>query len=493
MLLTAEIPLFANARTGVQKVTRNPSSVAGGLSQQIVGDIIALSITSMTVVGAWLGSLFVENVSSAPVDQQNVTAILIAFAVVFSLLETINRQGNRSDTGITDPALLTLNVIASLCFALLACNPLTFVSLDGISSVTIWAASAMVCGLAAREVGARVLKSSYMQQRLRRRIAIFGAGFDARRIHDEISRSEGPWAFAGLYEDRTSPRAPAYGLDIAGNFSSLVSQIRAGAIDEVIVSLPISATTRRQEITTQLEQFPVDVSVVTYFADGHCDDDDTWGHTSRIGAAGLMQIHKRPIRDWGIVAKNVSDRIFALLLLIAFAPVFLLIGAAIKLESRGPMFFRQRRHGLVNEEIIVWKFRTMKVMEDGATVSQATRGDSRVTKVGHFLRKTSLDELPQLINVVMGQMSLVGPRPHAIAHNDLYGGMISKYTNRHQVKPGMTGWAQICGYRGETSDPSMMAKRVEHDLWYIKNWSIWLDAKIVLLTPIYGFVNKNAF
>ncbi len=206
-----------------------------------------------------------------------------------------------------------------------------------------------------------------------------------------------------------------------------------------------------------------------------------------------MQIHKRPIRDWGIVAKNVSDRIFALLLLIAFAPVFLLIGAAIKLESRGPMFFRQRRHGLVNEEIIVWKFRTMKVMEDGATVSQATRGDSRVTKVGHFLRKTSLDELPQLINVVMGQMSLVGPRPHAIAHNDLYGGMISKYTNRHQVKPGMTGWAQICGYRGETSDPSMMAKRVEHDLWYIKNWSIWLDAKIVLLTPIYGFVNKNAF
>ena len=135
----------------------------------------------------------------------------------------------------------------------------------------------------------------------------------------------------------------------------------------------------------------------------------------------------------------------------------------------------------------------MKVMEDGATVSQATRGDSRVTKVGRFLRKTSLDELPQLINVVMGQMSLVGPRPHAIAHNDLYGGMISKYTNRHQVKPGMTGWAQICGYRGETSDPSMMAKRVEHDLWYIKNWSIWLDAKIVLLTPIYGFVNKNAF
>jgi len=171
----------------------------------------------------------------------------------------------------------------------------------------------------------------------------------------------------------------------------------------------------------------------------------------------------------------------------------LFIALMIKLESKGPIFFVQRRHGFNHEIIPVIKFRTMHVQEDGSDVRQASKADDRITKVGRFLRRTSLDELPQFINVVRGEMSVVGPRPHAIAHNQHYASIINSYSRRHKVKPGITGWAQINGFRGETPDPKLMEKRIDHDLFYIDNWSLWLDIKIILLTPIRGFIHPNAY
>ena len=207
----------------------------------------------------------------------------------------------------------------------------------------------------------------------------------------------------------------------------------------------------------------------------------------------LVITHSQSSIGPNISIKECFDWTVAAIALVLLAPVFLAVAVAIKRESRGPVFFRQRRNGIGGSVFHVWKFRTMSVMEDGGTVTQATRNDSRVTRVGAFLRKTSIDELPQLINVLRGEMALVGPRPHAIAHNEYYGAQIANYMEREAVKPGITGWAQINGHRGETQKLSQMIDRVEHDVWYIRNQSMLLDLKIILLTPIFGLVHRNAF
>ena len=212
----------------------------------------------------------------------------------------------------------------------------------------------------------------------------------------------------------------------------------------------------------------------------------------RLGTVSLLQVTPKPINDWGYIAKAALDYSVGALALVLSAPVMLAIAAAIKLEGPGPVFFRQRRHGYNERVIDVFKFRTMSVTENGDTIVQARAGDPRVTRVGRFLRSTSLDELPQLFNVLRGEMSLVGPRPHALAHNFYYREKLQRYANRHRVKPGITGWAQINGMRGPTETPEKMRKRVELDLFYIENWSIWLDLKILALTPLRGFIHKNA-
>jgi putative colanic acid biosynthesis UDP-glucose lipid carrier transferase len=207
----------------------------------------------------------------------------------------------------------------------------------------------------------------------------------------------------------------------------------------------------------------------------------------------VLELESRPLEGWGTIVKVLEDRIIGSLALVVLMPVLFLIALAIKIESRGPILFKQRRHGFNHNVFTVYKFRTMNVVEDGPNVVQAMRNDPRITRVGRFLRKTSLDELPQLFNVLKGDMSLVGPRPHALAHNEYYSSVLASYAIRHKVKPGMTGWAQINGFRGETDTPEKMRQRLEHDLYYIENWSLWLDLKILFATPFFGLVGKNAY
>ncbi|EIT0948308.1 exopolysaccharide biosynthesis polyprenyl glycosylphosphotransferase, partial [Escherichia coli] len=194
-----------------------------------------------------------------------------------------------------------------------------------------------------------------------------------------------------------------------------------------------------------------------------------------------------------MVFKRLEDIIVSLSILIVISPVLLIIACAVKFTSPGPVIFRQIRYGMDGKSIKVWKFRSMTVMENDNNVTQATKHDLRVTKVGKFLRRTSLDELPQFFNVLFGQMSVVGPRPHAVSHNEQYRTLIKGYMLRHKVKPGITGLAQVNGWRGETDTLDKMQKRVEYDLLYIRNWSIWLDLKIIFLTIFKGFVNKSAY
>jgi len=213
----------------------------------------------------------------------------------------------------------------------------------------------------------------------------------------------------------------------------------------------------------------------------------------RLGNALSVEIKRGPLSSSEQLAKRAVDIVGAGLALLLLLPLILLTAAAIKLDSPGPVLFRQRRKGLNSREFVIFKFRSMTVMEDGASVVQAQRWDPRVTRVGRVLRKTSIDELPQLLNVLLGSMSLVGPRPHALAHDDHYGDLLSDYAFRHHVKPGITGWAQVKGYRGETSRVELMEGRVDCDLWYINNWSLFLDLKIMALTFFEVARRRNAY
>jgi putative colanic acid biosynthesis UDP-glucose lipid carrier transferase len=212
-----------------------------------------------------------------------------------------------------------------------------------------------------------------------------------------------------------------------------------------------------------------------------------------LGGMPMLSVHETPFFGLYGLLKRVEDIVLSSLILLLISPLMLVIAMAVKATSSGPVIFKQRRYGLNGSEVEVWKFRSMTVCEDGARVLQATKGDSRVTSLGAFLRKTSLDELPQFINVLQGSMSVVGPRPHAVTHNEQYRQLIKGYMLRHIVKPGITGWAQINGWRGETDTLDKMKKRVEFDMEYIENWTLWLDLKIVVLTIFRGFVGRNAY
>jgi putative colanic acid biosynthesis UDP-glucose lipid carrier transferase len=255
-----------------------------------------------------------------------------------------------------------------------------------------------------------------------------------------------------------------------------------------LVTSPVAGRHTLMELTAQICQ-----------ADGQLDLSEDRYILALAFALGLEPqeyghiVYDSPFRGAKRLLKRIEDLALATFFLIFSAPVMIAIALAIKLTSRGPVLFRQRRHGEDGVEFSVLKFRSMSVMENGAAVVQARRHDARITPVGAFLRRTSLDELPQFLNVLAGNMSIVGPRPHAIAHNELYRTKILEYMRRHKVKPGITGWAQVNGLRGETDTLEKMVARVEHDLQYIRGWSLWLDLKIVFLTIFGRKVRQNAY
>lgn len=321
--------------------------------------------------------------------------------------------------------------------------------------------------------------------------AILGAGEAGTRLARHLLRRRQPGLhLIGIFGDSGGPQGgEAAGIGFLGTVEDLLDLSRRVRIDEVLIALPWGAKYDLKDWMARLNTLPVTVKLYPE----NVDPGLPIHGVSLVGGLPMLDIVERPLTGWSLMVKTISDRILALLILLFALPVMGLIALIICLDSPGPAFYRQKRYGFASNEITVLKFRTMYVDPDEApSVPQAKRNDPRITRVGAFLRRSSLDELPQLFNVLSGQMSLVGPRPHAVAHNEHFAGIIDGYLGRHKVKPGITGWAQVNGLRGETDTLEKMRMRVQYDLYYIDHWSLLFDFKILFLTLFVGFIHRNA-
>ncbi|NNE83631.1 MAG: undecaprenyl-phosphate glucose phosphotransferase [Alphaproteobacteria bacterium] len=327
------------------------------------------------------------------------------------------------------------------------------------------------------------------------RTVIVGIDQQAKSLADHLAQGDTlQTRILGIIEDQSSRIINAGAeYDHLGDLDTLTDMIRAGEVDQVIVALPWQETGRIRTVTYELAQHPVTV----YLAPGLANFDFPGRTYVSISGVPMLQLYSRPFSGWARIVKGIEDRVAATALLVLLSPLLAFIALAIKIDSPGPVLFRQTRYGFNNRPIDIYKFRSMKADADAesVTVEQATRNDPRVTTIGRFIRRTSLDELPQLVNVLRGEMSVVGPRPHA-AEASIEGNplneVVERYAARHRVKPGITGWAQVNGLRGEF-DTEKLGRRVEYDLYYIDNWSVWFDLVILARSIAIIFGDKEAY
>ncbi|MFV0280386.1 MAG: undecaprenyl-phosphate glucose phosphotransferase [Rhodoblastus sp.] len=363
-------------------------------------------------------------------------------------------------------------------------------------SLLQWYALALGAIVAQRFILVRLLAYWSRAGRMARRTVIVGGGKAASDLIERLDKADSrAIRILGLFDDRDKYRSPEQIGRYAklGAFEDLETFCREQRVDLLIIALPTVAEDRILHVLKMLWVLPIDVRIAAL--------DSKLKLRARtynyIGDVPFLPVFDKPMSDWSVAVKTIEDRVLSALGLIVLSPLLALIALAVKLDSPGPVFFRQKRYGFNNETIGVYKFRSMYADQCDANAGKlVTRGDSRVTRLGAFLRRTSLDELPQLINVFKGELSLVGPRPHAMqakADGRIYDEVVEGYFARHKVKPGITGWAQVNGWRGETDTREKIEQRVAHDIHYIENWSAWLDMKILVMTPLALLFGKNAY
>ena len=338
----------------------------------------------------------------------------------------------------------------------------------------------------AHELIPRVINGTHYRQK----VVIVGAGptGDAIATRMGASRREGK-QLLGFFDDRHAERLASPRLRLLGRIADLADYVRQQGVDVIYIALPMTTQPRIVRLLDDLR----DTTVSVYFVPDLFVTDLIQARVDHVGGMPVVAVCETPFTGLNGVLKQSFDFLMAACILILIAPLMLVIAAAVKCSSPGPALFRQYRYGLDGERILVYKFRSMTVCENGETIAQARQNDARVTPLGAFLRKTSLDELPQFINVLQGRMSIVGPRPHAVAHNEMYRKLIKGYMIRHKVKPGITGWAQVNGCRGETETLEKMKQRVDFDLEYLRRWSLALDLRIILRTVRLIRKDPNAY
>jgi Undecaprenyl-phosphate glucose phosphotransferase len=358
------------------------------------------------------------------------------------------------------------------------------------ASAVFAAATALVTRLLAAPVAQWCLDAGVTE---RRAVVVGGGGNAEKLIRGLAANPDNDIRIVGVFDDRGDDRSPPIvaGRRKLGTVAELVAFARVARIDMLIVTLPLSAEERILSLLRQLWVLPVDVRLSAYSADY------TFPRTTSA-ADPFIDVIRQPIAGARRTAKRMVDLTVGAVALVALAPAMLLTAIAIRLDTPGPVFFRQRRHGFNHQPVDVWKFRSLRhEFSDPMARSIVTQGDPRVTRVGRFIRRTSLDELPQLFNVIRGELSLVGPRPHAVdarsSRQEMFAEIVEGYSGRHKVPPGITGWAQVNGWRGEVDDPEKLKRRFEHDLYYIENWSLLLDFYILALTPFRLLSSRGAY
>ena len=447
------------------------------------GDLVALVVAALIAYEYRFGTV------ALPIAYQSTVARGVIFTLLVFGASSIYRswRGMSLSLEVMRTAFLWLGVFA------FGIGYIVLFKLEGATSRLWW--GVWFAGTLAGSVFIRLmLRGAAAWIRVRgwdlRTAVVVGGGADATRIVHTFERNR--WAGIDVqgWFDTPIDQTQLKGVPHLGDVGALADYVERNGINQVWVALPMSAQGQINAILKALDHSTADIKFVP----------DLFGlqllNHSVDQVAGLPVINLRasPLDGNARLIKAIEDRVLAALILILIAPLLGMIAAAVKLSSPGPVLFRQKRHGLDGKVIEVWKFRSMRVhAEEGDKITQATRQDPRITKLGRILRRTSADELPQFFNVLQGTMSIVGPRPHALAHNHQYKDEVENYMQRHRVKPGITGWAQVNGLRGETDTLAKMAARVEYDLFYMQNWSLMFDLRIVALTVIKGLAGRNAY
>ncbi len=490
----------ANAETASRAALNDVTSAdhrSGRWSRRVAVDIVGFFDAFAVVAGALLPAAIYSIGGDLPIDWAKHTQMSLVTAII--VCGCLRHYNMYELDKLHDFPIRPWRLLASLGIAFVAVLGIGLPFAPREMHMWIWYATWISMSfmllldvrLVARHVLAKLTKAGTFDTR----VAVYGSGVIASRVENHLKNPDLRIRFAGLFDDRhDNTRVDVNAPEVTGRLDDLIALARANGIDQIIIALPQAADQRTQQIARRLEHLPVSLHVVTHIASDLVEAGPAH-QVSNVGPVGLIDVKQKPMADWNRLVKGAEDRILAAILLVVALPLMALIALAIRLESNGPVIFRQSRRGLNYRVIEVLKFRTMAEAGPHADgdVKQATKDDPRVTRVGRVLRRLSFDELPQLINVLRGEMSLVGPRPHALAHDEHFGEIIVRYANRNQVKPGITGLAQISGFRGETETVEKMEKRLAQDLIYVNSWSLWLDLKILGLTLVKGWTGKNAY
>ena len=364
---------------------------------------------------------------------------------------------------------------------------------ENVSRVVVgsWAVSTIILLCVWRAIFRVALYSIRKKGMNTRSIAVLGLTHQGISLIKEINtHTETGYKLSAVYDERAKDRIEQdYADYYQGGIESAVLAAQSGKFEILFVALPMSAKVRIDKVLKALGDTTVDVHIIPDLFTFNL----LHARMSHVGEIQTISVYDSPMKGGYSMLKRIEDLVLASIILCIIALPMLAIAIAIKLTSKGPVIFKQHRYGVDGKKIKIWKFRSMTTQDNGDVVKQATKGDARITPLGAFLRRTSLDELPQFFNVLQGNMSVVGPRPHAVSHNEEYRKKITYYMLRHKMKPGITGWAQVSGWRGETDTDDKMEMRIKHDLHYIRHWSIWFDFKIVIFTVFKGFVGKHVY
>jgi putative colanic acid biosynthesis UDP-glucose lipid carrier transferase len=435
-----------------------------------------LTVVTFLVTTAW---------ADQPMDRPAVTLCLLVFALTFP---GRNRFRDRHLNAAVDIMIAWVSLLAILLLCGSAARSLHYFEPE---VLWVWGVATPPLQWLAVIVGKWILRHHYKRPDVRRAAVVVGAGPLGVKVARAIgtTRDQGH-DFVGYFEDRTDDRVSdeALGQRLGGLKDVAAYAVQHG-VREIYITLPLGSQPRIQALLEQVQG----TTASLFFVPDVFGISIIQGRLQDMRGVPVVGICETPFTGTNELLKRGSDIVLASIILVVISPLLLAIAIGVKLSSPGPAIFRQRRNGLDGGEITVYKFRSMTTQDNGSVVAQATRNDPRITRFGAFLRRTSLDELPQFVNVLQGRMSIVGPRPHAVAHNEEYRQLIRAYMVRHKVRPGITGWAQVNGHRGETDTLEKMAVRVEYDLEYLRNWSLGLDLQIIARTIRLIFLDRHAY